>query len=107
MFEIKKLDDARIQDPLIKVFVDAKLTQLYPNTESIGLDTEVIFIESLQDLKVLGVFEDDGLFIDVIEHHSSFHCFEVYLESDTLLIVPDTIGVNDLFNEVLSNAYSN
>jgi hypothetical protein len=104
MFEIKKLDDARIQEPALKSFVNNKLMQLYPEGNSFGLDTQIFFIESMNDLEQLGVFDDEG-FIDFIEYHARFNCFEVYLESDALLIVPDVVGANQFFNEVLNHAY--
>lgn len=107
MFEIKQLDEPRIHNPFIKAFVDLRLNQMYQQGFSIGLDTKTLFIESANDLDELGVFDDDGLFIEYIEFHPANHCIEVYLESDALLIIPDDLGVNYRLEEVLINAYSN
>jgi hypothetical protein len=103
MFEVTKLNDSRIIDPLINVFVNEKITQLYGENEVIGSDTQTVFIESVNDLYELGVFDDDGIFIEVVHEHLPFNCLEVYLATDTLLIIPDAIGANELFNGVIIN----
>jgi hypothetical protein len=103
MFEVTKPNDSRITDPLINVFVNEKITQLYAESEVIGIDTKTLFIESVKDLYELGVFDDEGVFIEVVHEHLPFNCLEVYLATDTLLIIPDAIGVNDLFNEEIIN----
>jgi hypothetical protein len=101
MFEVTKRNDSRITDPLINLFVNEKITQLYAENEVIGSDTQTVFIESVNDLYELGVFDDDGVFIEVVHEHLPFNCLEVYLATDTLLIIPDAIGASDLFREVI------
>lgn len=103
MFEITKPNDSRITDPLLRVFVNEKMMQLYGAGEVMGSDTTTVFIESVNDLYELGVFDDDGLFIEMVQGHLPFNCLEVYLATDTLLIIPNAIGANHLFNEVIIN----
>ena len=105
MFELTQLNEPRITDDAIQRFVNLRLSKLIEQGFTLGMDTKVLFIEAVNDLHDLAVFDDDGDFIAFVDCHAYYNCWEVYLENDSLLIIPITLNVGYLFDEIFSQAY--
>ena len=83
MFAINHPFEPLIKNWFIKISLAIRLYQLYGDYRIPS--NEIVFIESIKDLEALELLE--GYWIECVKRYSFFT--EVYLSSDTLLILPN------------------